>query len=131
MENASKALLIAGAILIVIILIGIGVAVINSTSNLQDQASSSANSLEVQAFNAQFTPYMGDSLSYNQVKKLISVIRASNSANGGENKQVYTSPYGMKENDVDDCGEAYRYSVSIDLYGDNGFIESILILPVQ
>lgn len=76
MENASKALLIAGAILIVIILIGIGVAVINSTGNVQDQAASSANSMEVQAFNAQFTPYLGDKVPVAQVRALISLVNS-------------------------------------------------------
>jgi len=90
MENASKALLIAGAILIVIILIGIGVAVINSTSNIQDQAGSSADSMAAQTFNAQFTVYEGTGKSASQINSLRSVVNASN-ANNDTNRKVTLS----------------------------------------
>lgn len=45
MENASKALLIAAAILIVIILIAFGMNVLNSTSDVGDKATTTGNQL--------------------------------------------------------------------------------------
>lgn len=81
MENASKALLIAGAILIVIVLIGIGVLIINSTGGIQDQAISSADSMARQTFNSQFTAYEGQDNSAAQIRSLISTINASNGTN--------------------------------------------------
>ena len=49
MENASKALLIAAAILIVIILIAFGMNVLNSTGDVGDQATSTGEALTSQS----------------------------------------------------------------------------------
>lgn len=46
MENASKALLIAGAILIAILLISLGIIMFNSSKGTTDQASNTANAME-------------------------------------------------------------------------------------
>ena len=52
MENASKALIIAGAILISILLISVGVMVMNSATDAMQDAG-------IQAFNAKFVDYQG------------------------------------------------------------------------
>lgn len=80
MENASKALIIAGAILISIILIGIGIMVINAMNPINDQVGTFANSADVQIFNDRFTGYAGNK-SAQDVKGLISAITASNGQN--------------------------------------------------
>lgn len=49
MENASKALLIAAAILIVIVLIAFGVSVLNSSGDVQSSATSTGDQLEASA----------------------------------------------------------------------------------
>lgn len=49
MENASKALLIAAAVLIVILLIAFGMRIFNSTSDVSGQASSTGKALTNQA----------------------------------------------------------------------------------
>ncbi len=46
MENASKALIIAGAILISILLISLGIIMFNSSKGTTDQATSTANAME-------------------------------------------------------------------------------------
>ena len=45
MENASKALIIAGAILISILLISLGILMFNASKGTTDQASSTGNAL--------------------------------------------------------------------------------------
>ena len=45
MENASKALIIAGAILVSILLISVGVIIINSTGKMTDQVGTSADKM--------------------------------------------------------------------------------------
>ena len=57
MENASKALLIAGAVLLVIAIIGIGMYILQSTSGIQDQATQSMSELEIQNFNQKFDKF--------------------------------------------------------------------------
>lgn len=49
MENASKALLIAAAVLIVILLIAFGMRIFNSTSNVSGQATETGKQLSNQA----------------------------------------------------------------------------------
>ena len=49
MENASKALIIAGAILISILLISVGILIFNSTRGFTDNASATDNAMEIAA----------------------------------------------------------------------------------
>ena len=85
MENASKALLIAGAILIVIVLISIGVLIVNRSSSVTDQASDFANQSSVQSFNRQFEIYYGTQQG-SSVKNLLSAIAANNAQTTGSHK---------------------------------------------
>ena len=59
MENASKALLIAGAILLCILIIAIGMFIYNSASSTITDSLTSLSTQEVEAFNNQFTSYEG------------------------------------------------------------------------
>lgn len=80
MENASKALLIAGAILIVILLIGVGMLVYNGAmNNINDGISSMDENAKLQ-FNAKFTQYEGKKSGSN-VRALIGNIITNNSTN--------------------------------------------------
>ena len=57
MENASKALIIAGAILLSILIISFGIIVINNVRG--NITGANVNDTEVQAFNSKFTAYVG------------------------------------------------------------------------
>ena len=81
MENASKALIIAGAILISILLISVAIMVISSTQGVQDQMGQQMDSTEKSTFNAQFTNYAGTNRSASQVKSLYEKVVASNASN--------------------------------------------------
>ena len=61
MENASKALIIAGAILLAILIIGLGVFIYNQASNTVSDTG--MDQLAVRQFNAQFEPYIRDNVS--------------------------------------------------------------------
>ena len=78
MENASKALLIAGAILIAILLIAIGMMVFNSAKGVIDTSASNMSDTEKTAFNKQFDVYNGTQSGSN-VKEIISKINTNNS----------------------------------------------------
>ena len=77
MENASKALIIAGAILISILLISVGIIVMNSINDPIDQAGGQAKGQAVEMFNSKFTGYAGDQKS-SAVKALMTSIQSSN-----------------------------------------------------
>ena len=76
MENASKALIIVGAVLIAILLIGFGVMIMNnSTSQVSPDA---LNSQAAQTHNAQFNNYTGKTNSAAQIKQLMNIITSNN-----------------------------------------------------
>lgn len=76
MENASKALIIAGAILISILIIGLGVYFYNMAASAGGKVN--LNSQAANAHNQAFTNYFGDRQSSTDVKNLMSEIRSNN-----------------------------------------------------
>ena len=76
MENASKALLIAGAILLVILIISLGLVVYNQAKD--SVGSANLDQQEIEAFNSKFTSYEGNSVSGSQVNRLIQTVISSN-----------------------------------------------------
>ena len=54
MENASKALLIAGSVLVVIVLIAVGMKILNSTAGASESAQKTMDSTAITNFNMQF-----------------------------------------------------------------------------
>ena len=59
MENASKALLIAGAILLCILIIAIGMFIYNSAQSTVTSSMTSLSTQQIESFNNQFTIYEG------------------------------------------------------------------------
>ncbi len=76
MENASKALIIAGAILLSILLISMGIIVYRNASSTINSADMSET--ETQTFNGKFTPYLGTNITANQVYTLCESVQTSN-----------------------------------------------------
>lgn len=81
MENASKALIIAGAILISILLISLGILVYNNAKQTADGGN--LNAEEAQTFNTKITQYCGSKKSATDMNSLMDAIAASN---GAQNK---------------------------------------------
>ena len=77
MENASKALIIAGAILISILLITIGIVLINSGRDVVDTGTAGMQSQKIQTFNSQFTAYEGTRKG-SEIRSLFNTVNASN-----------------------------------------------------
>lgn len=88
MENASKALIIAGAILISILIIGLSVYIYNNASSTIKRAN--LGSQEAQAQNKQFEEYFRKNVSASEVKDLVSLVRSNNitSTQGQEDKSI-------------------------------------------
>lgn len=78
MENASKALIIAGAILLSILLIGLGMYVYTQASGIMNRTNMDAT--EINAYNSQFEAYEGTQ-SGSQVRALLQLVRSHNNAN--------------------------------------------------
>ena len=81
MENATKALLIAGSVLIAILLIAMGVKIFSSTSSTVESTEATMNATAITSFNTQFTGYLNKSLTASQASTLVQKIIASNAVN--------------------------------------------------
>ena len=104
MENASKALIIAGAILISILLISIGIILINSGRDVTETGKTAMQSQRIQAFNAQFLPYEGV-INGTQLKVLYQTVQASNA--------VYDEYYVIYQGPIDNIQENKKYKVTL------------------
>lgn len=86
MENASKALIIAGAILLAILLISMGMLVLNKATGILDN--DQLDEAAVSTFNQKFTKYEGEKVKGSSVRSLISEISAYNGSDeAADNKQ--------------------------------------------
>ena len=84
MENASKALIIAGAILLAILIISLGILIF---SQAQDTINSvNMDEQEIMAFNNKFTPYQGNNQRGSEVNALAQAVLSNNqsAADNGE-----------------------------------------------
>lgn len=77
MENASKALIIAGAILVAILLISIGVLIINQINPVTDEVGNMGASTAAKTFNSNFTQYEGEGKRSAEVKTLVNNVNSS------------------------------------------------------
>ena len=124
MENASKALIIAGAILISILLISIGIMLINSGREVSETGTASMGSYKIQSFNSNFTFYEGDKKG-SEIKNIISTVAASNQ----------TDEHKVKINNKMSTEDGYIKASDIKLTGDytvyceytEGYISNIVI----
>lgn len=79
MENASKALIIAGAILISILLISVGIIIMNAINNPVQQGASAADSQAIEMYNSKFTAYDGKQKG-STLRGLASIVAATNAS---------------------------------------------------
>ena len=88
MENATKALLIAAAVLVAILIISLGIGVYNMASETMENVDLSGT--EVQAFNEQFFQYNGNKKRGSEVNAMLKTVLTSNlkEASAGSTKFV-------------------------------------------
>lgn len=89
MENSTKALIIAGSVLVAIVIIAIGINILSSSSDVTDQVNSVSDTMAKSVFNSQFTPYFDNNVSGTETRNLISKIMANNSTSSHK-VTVYT-----------------------------------------
>ena len=153
MENATKALIIAGAILIAIVLISIGVNLISGAQGTINSGMSQMNEQEKSMFNSQFEGFEGIQMG-TQIKTLLTRISTNNTSNSTVVGKVITIVYsgipGVTDGTIEptepseatDGGAANageiaalrakintgaQYTVTLG-YGSNGLINSITIV---
>ncbi len=86
MENASKALIIAGAILLAILIISLGIMIYGQARGVIND--SAMSELEIKQFNEKFTQYEGDRVRGATVNSLIQTVIAHNGALDDDSRGV-------------------------------------------
>ena len=125
MENASKALIIAGAILISILLISVGIMVMNSINDPLNQSEDEAKQQAIQMFNSKFTGYSGTQKAAG-VKALMTAVQSSA---GADTSHTIT----VQKNGTDSTAGAVQsavvssksYVVTIEDSSGDGYIDLI------
>lgn len=138
MENASKALLIAGAVLIVIVLISVGMMIVQNSSDIAGQVGDLSTDQAVQAFNTRFQNYQGNQKGAS-VRSLLAVLSTNNSTNSsghiitvkltatkdGTEESISKSADLTKK--AADIVSSASYSVQMSALDDEGYITEITI----
>lgn len=119
MENATKALLIAGSVLIAILLIAFGLRIFNSTKGTSEAAQTAMDATAISTFNNQFIEYAqeGKKLTYAQLLTAKNKVNASNAVNKSHN--VYLQIAAVEN-------ASKRYKIAKVEY-TNGYITNILV----
>ena len=133
MENASKALIIAGAILLAIIIISLGLMVVNNARNTIGNAS--INKQEIEQFNSEWVSYEGTNKTASEVKTMIQAVNASNAAEkrNGSNRFIKITSTGTANTTVQTSapnssatsGVLNQKTYTIKLGYNNGFVVGI------
>ena len=119
MENASKALLMAGGILIGVLILALMVTLFIRSQDITKSYEETKQSEAVQQFNVNFTKYLGQKLTIHQV------VTICNFANNNEIHKVTVNKL-YKFSDIKDNLEKV-YTLTISNYDENGYITQIII----
>lgn len=113
MENASKALLIAGAILICILLIAVAMYIYNSANATIKAAGTQMSQQEKDIYNAKVKPYVNNGVKGSEVRSMLDEIISMNQGNVGEEGKFIGVQTGTIKNYSgkvgDDCADASVY----------------------
>lgn len=90
MENASKALLIAGAIILSVLIISIGMYIVNKTNSITNLGEAELNISKIQAFNSKYETYEGIQHGKNVKKVLQYAIQDNNILLGDSQRAAST-----------------------------------------
>ena len=77
MDNASKALIMAGAILIAVAIVGIGIYIFSAANGMTDDALNQIDALTVTSINSQLQQYEGE-IRGRELKQAINIARSIN-----------------------------------------------------
>ena len=139
MENASKALIIAGAILLSILIIGLGIFIFQQAKDAS--GSNELSAYEVQQYNSKFLAYEGDNISGSQAMALCDLVKQHNLANQTDlSKQVEVtdkeakdrnSDFGKREDPSNIKGNlrsGYTYKITFGYDSKTGYVTQIGIV---
>ena len=142
MENATKALIIAAAILIAIVLISLGVFVLGQGTTMVKE-NSDMTATQATAYNNEIESYLGNKVSGSKVKQFINFINQHNRNAEDDSKKIELVSGGPSGTAVDiSTGSEYqytdknvltgeKYAVTVWPYQNGGYTSSGLIKKIN
>ena len=118
MENASKALIMAGGILLGVLILSLMVTLFMSSSDLTKKYQQTKHTEEVQQFNVNYTKYIGRSLTIHEIMTIINFSNDNNVEVLGKNNPSFSN----KQDTV------ATYNLQILDYNSQGYIKKISII---
>ena len=118
MENATKALLIAGSVLIAILLIAMGVRIFSSTSSTVKSSEATMQATAITTFNTQFAGFTGGNISASKVNTLKQKVIASNAVN---------KEHQVGGNILTFANTSGKYTVTASDADQDGYIDTISV----
>ena len=140
MENASKALIIAGAILLAILIIGLGIFIYRQAANTVSDTG--MDQLAIQQFNAQFTQYDSKTVSGGSARALYDTVVNNNNtdtekrfvslnlvtADGTKNIVLADTDASKVDGSKSDIKASAKYKVKIEPDTKTGLTNKITII---
>ena len=132
MENASKALIIAGAILIAIVLITLGVVILQQGDSMTGTGETALNAREIESFNSQFQKYeLGTKATTGtNVKALINAVNSNKCSSNNAAQNNTGAGHAITLTGITTVGgvkPAQKYTVTCTDTDNNGYIDTISI----
>ena len=128
MDNASKAIIMAGAVLVAVMIISLGVLLFNSASKNTEEIGKQVETREVLQYNQRFSVYAGSNVSGSDVRSLLNSIEMHNSnANELDIHGKITITDDSSVNKSSEVVLTKKYTVEIASYDSQGAISSISI----
>ena len=130
MENASKALIIAGAILLAILIISLGIMIYQQASGVVNN--NSMTEVDVSTFNSKFEQYLGSNVRGAQVNALINTVNTNNMSQDDASKKVTIKGNTTNTEQATDYKKDYKtgstYKVTVTKNTKGGLISEITIV---
>ena len=141
MENASKALIIAGAILLSILIIGLGMLIFNQAKDAM--SNTGMDKQKIDAYNSDFEAYVGNNVNGTRVRSLIDTVRTHNiSTQDDESLLITVTPNNIESASAGtdtstlnttkgkiQAGKNYKVELGYD--NSTGYVNNVKITPVS
>ena len=141
MENASKALIIAGAILLSILIIGLGMLIFNQAKDAM--SNTGMDKQKIDAYNSDFEAYVGTNVNGTRVRSLIDTVRTHNISTQDDKSLLITvTPNNIESASAGtdtstlnitkgkiQAGKNYKVELGYD--NSTGYVNDVKITPVS
>ena len=125
MDNASKALIMAGAILIAVAIVGIGIYIFSAANGMTDDALNQIDALTVTSINSQLQQYEG-AIRGRELKQAINIARSINKQNTlPDSGKIQVNGSALTVTSTSGITDNTTYTVTFG-YSDAGYINNII-----